>query len=216
MDIMDREHVNGLLRGAVGSIAGIAAMGLFFRATAKLSAASDGRDSQGEDGRGAESGQGAEHGRTGEDGQAGEAARDEGPIERIHALDDISAVGHAAREDENATEAVGRIAYDTMVGHDPDEATRQKLGQAVHWGYGILLGGVYGALRPEAELPDLTGGLGYGTAAWVLGDEVMVPLLGLSEGPTAHRWQEHATALGAHLVYGAVTAAATQALRRVM
>ncbi len=189
MATMDHEHVNGMLRGAVGSLAGVAAMGLFFRAAAKLSGGSDGEDP---------------------------AASDEGPVERIHALDDISAVGQTAREDENATEAVGRIGYDAVTGHEPDEETRHRLGQAVHWGYGVLLGGLYGALRPEAGLPDIAGGLGYGTAAWVLGDEVMVPLLGLSEGPTAHPWQEHATALGAHLVYGTITAAATQALRRIM
>lgn len=183
------ERFEGFLRGAIGSLAGLAAMGLFFRATQAFS-------------RGSANGQ--------SDGGS------EDFIERQEAMDDISMVGQQAREDEAATEAVGRIGYETVTGHDPDAETRQRLGQAVHWGYGVLLGGLYGALRDEADAPDLVGGLGYGTAAWVLGDELMVPLLGLSEGPTAHGWTDHAKALGAHLVYGAATSSATHALKRVM
>lgn len=182
------ERFDGLFRGAVGSVAGLAAMTLFFKAAEKLN---------------------------GSDGEA-EGAGEEDFIERHHSLDDISVVGEQAEEDEPATEAVARIGYDTATGHDPDERLKQRLGQAVHYGYGVLLGGVYGAMRDEAEAPDLLGGLGYGTAAWVLGDEITVPLLGLAEGPTSHGWKTHATALGAHLAYGAATAGATQALRRVM
>lgn len=189
MGRIEREHVEGLLRGAVGAVAGLAAMGLYFRASQALSNGSNG-GSRDED--------------------------REGPIERRDELDDISLVGQQSRDDEPATETVGRLAYEAVEGEEPDERTRQRLGQAVHWGYGILLGGVYGALRSDEEVPDLLGGLGYGAAAWALGDELMVPLLGLSEGPTAHGWSEHANALGAHLVYGAATSAATQALKRVM
>lgn len=185
------ERFDGLLRGAVGSVAGLAAMAIVFKAAETLN---------------------------GSDGRAdGNGEAEEGDfIERHHALDDIAVVGQQAEEDEAATEAVGRIGFETVAGHDPDEQLKQRLGQAVHYGYGVLLGGVYGAMREDAEGSDLLGGLGYGTAAWVLGDEIMVPLLGLSEGPTSHGWKTHATALGAHLAYGAATAGATQALRRMI
>ena len=195
MKKIDGEHVDGLVRGALGSLAGLAAMGLYFKAAQALSNGS-GKDS---DGAG-----------------NGEQESSEDFIERHDALDDISIVGHKSREDEPATATVGRIGYETVTGHEPDEERKQKLGQAVHWGYGVLVGGVYGALRSDAETPDLAAGLGYGTALWVIGDEIMVPLLGLSEGPTAHSIPEHATALAAHLAYGAATATATQALKHVM
>lgn len=183
-------QVEGLLRGAVGSLVGLAAMGLFFRVVGALGGAGEGEAGESE-------------GREGSDGRPGP-------------LDDISIAGQETREHEPATETVGRLAYETVAGDEPDEEMRQRLGQAVHWGYGILLGGVYGMLRTDADAPDLVGGLGYGTAAWVLGDELMVPLLGLAKGPTAHSWSDHAKALGAHLVYGAATSSATQALKRVM
>lgn len=187
---IENEHVDGMLRGALGSVAGLAAMGLFFKATQAFSNGSGGSSDTGEE--------------------------KEDILERQDALDDISVVGEQSREDEPATASVGRIGYSKVAGHEPDEETRHKLGQAVHWGYGVLVGGVYGALRSEAHTPDLAAGLGYGTALWVIGDEIMVPLLGLSEGPTAHSVPDHAKALGAHLAYGAATATATQALKRVM
>lgn len=191
----DDRRIDGFLRGAIGSVAGLAAMGLFFRATQALSRGhDDGEASAGDSG----------------DGRSGDF------IERHEALDDISVAGRQAEEDEPSTEAVGRIGYEAATGHEPDEETKHRLGQAVHWGYGILLGSVYGGLREEADAPDLLGGLGYGTAAWVIGDELMVPLLGLAEGPTSHGWADHAKALGAHLVYGAATSTATHALKRVM
>lgn len=190
MYTLDHDHIDGMLRGALGSLAGLAVMGLYFRAAQAVSSGEDRAGSEPDDG--------------------------EDPLEEIDALDDIAIAGQHSEEDEGATESVGRIAYEMATGHDPDHETRQKLGQAVHWGYGVLVGGMYGALRPEAEAPDLVAGLGYGTALWVLGDELTVPLLGLSEGPTAHSIPDHAKALGAHLAYGAATATATQALRRVM
>ncbi len=183
---IDSDHMNGMLRGALGSLAGLAVMGLFFRASQALS--------------------------NGE----GQGSDEEDIVERQDALDDIAVSGRQAREDEAATAALGRIAYHTATGDEPDEKAKEKLGQAVHWGYGVLVGGLYGALRPAADVPDLVAGLGYGTALWVLGDEIMVPLLGLSAGPTAHSIPDHAKALGAHLAFGAATATATQALRRVM
>lgn len=183
----DKQHLDGLLRGALGSLAGLTAMALFFKVTQAVS---------GGGGNGADDG--------------------EGILERHDGLDDISVAGQQTREDEPATATVGRLAYDAAAGHEPNEETKQKLGQAVHWGYGVLVGGIYGALRPSAPMPDLAAGLGYGTALWLIGDEIMVPLLGLAEGPTAHSIPDHATALAAHLAFGAATASATQALRHVM
>lgn len=186
----DNEHIEGMVRGALGSLAGLAAMGLFFRAMKAFS---------------------------GGDGDSGAARKGEGDFfEWQDGLDDVSLVGSRSEADEPATASVGRIGYRTVMGGEPDAETKKKLGQAVHWGYGVLMGSVYGALRPEARTPDLAAGLGYGTALWVLGDEIMVPLLGLAEGPTAHSMPEQAKALGAHLAYGAATATVTQALRRVM
>ena len=129
---------------------------------------------------------------------------------------DISIIGRQHRPGENAAVALGRIAYTRLERREPDDQTKSKLGNLVHWGYGTDMGGVYGLIRGRREKLDLLGGLAYGAALWAVGDELAVPLLGLAEGPKAHPASDHAETFGAHLVYGAATAAVTQLLERVV
>jgi hypothetical protein len=129
-----------------------------------------------------------------------------------HRLDDISLVGKQHREDESSTAALGRIAFEQATGREPDDRTEERLSYGVHWGYGILMGGLYGLLRRRASFPDLAGGLFYSAGLWLFGDELALSLLGLQGGPTAASPPAHANRLGAHLAYGAATAAVTQAL----
>ena len=188
---IDRERVNGLLRGVLGGVAGLVAMRLFFEAMEALPL-------------------------TSEDSEDAANASSEDSIESTDALDDIAVGGMKSRDEEPATATMGRLAHEAVTGREPEEDRKAKLGQAVHWGYGILMGGAYGATRTHSDGPDLVGGLGFGTALWALGDELAVPLLGLAEGPTAHGWSDHASALGAHLAYGAATATTANALKRIM
>ena len=127
-------------------------------------------------------------------------------------LDDISLVGPHAKEGEPATVAVGRIAYEKVLGSEPSRERGAQLGKAVHWGYGLAVGALFGLLERRLPDNDLGSGLGYGAALWLLGDELAVPLLGLAEGPTAHPARVHVQALGAHLVYGLATGAAMKAM----
>lgn len=89
------------------------------------------------------------------------------------------------------------------------------LSEAVHWSFGTLMGALYGALRDRADRPDLGGGLAFGSGVWLFASELMLPLVGLAPGPTMSPAQQHTKELGAHLVYGTVVAAVTQALQRL-
>ncbi|MBW3535313.1 MAG: hypothetical protein KY453_08880 [Gemmatimonadetes bacterium] len=136
--------------------------------------------------------------------------------EREGPLDDISVVGPFNREEESAPETMGRVAYTKLYGEEPSDETRGTRATEIHWATGLALGGLYGLLRGDArDGLDLGGGLLFGAGAWLMNDEVLVPMLGLSDGPTAQEPAEHVKALGAHVVYGLATAAATQALERV-
>ena len=136
---------------------------------------------------------------------------------RPQPLDDISLVGQQHEEGESSTAAMGRILSEATTGKEPGKETKTTLSNLVHWAYGILVGGIYGALRGgSAGIPDAPGGLAYGTGLWLFGSELTVPLLGLSEGPTATTPGSHAYGLGAHFAYGLVAAATTQALYRLL
>lgn len=136
--------------------------------------------------------------------------------EREQPLDSISVIGQHHRKNESATAALGRILYHWATDEDPDKKTKSSLSYLVHWGYGIAQGGVYATMRGPVDGADLSGGLAFGTALWLLGDEMTVPMLGLQEGPTAVDASTHLNRLAVHLVYGVTTAATTQLLRRLV
>ncbi len=133
------------------------------------------------------------------------------------ALDSISLIGKHHQESESSTAAVGRIAYRFVTGEEPEaQDTKTTLSYLVHWILSMFMGGVYGAIRGRADVPDLTGGLALGLGLWFFGDELAFPLLGVARGPTAVPPALHAHAAAAHIPYGVVTAAATQLLHRLV
>jgi hypothetical protein len=146
---------------------------------------------------------------TGEDPREAKS-REPGP------LDDIAISGPHTKPGEDSTEAVGRIVYDDLMGQAPTSGeTKELLSSLVHWSYGSVQGGAYGAVRGRRNPPDLAGGAAFGTALWVV-SELGLPLLGLGKGPTAYPPRHHVATWGAHAVYGTTAAAVTQVLRRLL
>ncbi len=133
-----------------------------------------------------------------------------------HKLDDISLVGEHHKEGESSTASIGRILDKAVTGEDPGKEAKTVLSYGVHWGYGLTMAGLYGTLRGGAGIPDPLGGLAFGTALWLLGSEIALPLLGLSAGPTTIPKSGHMWALGAHFAYGLTTAATTQILYKLL
>lgn len=131
-------------------------------------------------------------------------------------LNDISLVGKQYEKGESSTAALGRMAYEKIVGQEPDDKTKEMLSYATHWLFGLLQGGTYGSLRAKLPGADMLGGLLFGAGLWLFGDETAVPALGLQKGPTAVSPAQHVNRLGAHLAYGLGTAAAAQLLRRIL
>jgi len=132
-----------------------------------------------------------------------------------HALDSIAVLGQHYQEGEGSTAAVGRVAYQTIAGASPKtEETRTMLSELVHWGFGMQMGALYGAIRGPTDMPDIVGGLGFGVSVWFLASELAVPVLGFAPGPTKFPLAHHANEFGAHIVYGLTTAATTQVLQR--
>jgi uncharacterized membrane protein YagU involved in acid resistance len=66
-------------------------------------------------------------------------------------------------------------------------------------------------MRSRSALPE---GVLYGVAIWLLGDEMALRMAKVSPEAEKVPLSEHAQALGAHIVYGAGTAAITERLGR--
>lgn len=140
-----------------------------------------------------------------------------GPVQRLLSRitpERARAREQAVRPEENPTEKVGRVALQT-VGLPVPERQRPKLGQGVHFGYGMAWGAVYGLLRFRFPRLPPASGLLLGAGLWLLGDELALPALGLAPPAKRYPKETHLRALAAHLAYGASVEGATRALNRV-
>lgn len=119
------------------------------------------------------------------------------------------------RGGEYPPQVLAQKVVETVTGASPAEQTKQKLGMAIHWGYGIVGGGLFGALRSSVPAIASVGGLTYGVGLWLIGDELMMPIMKLSPASTEFPWENHARAAVNHLAYGGTVALTHNLLRRV-
>ncbi len=99
--------------------------------------------------------------------------------------------------------AANKLAH--AVGADLSPEQPHPAGIGVHYALGIMPGAIYGALRRRVDGLGAGRGLLYGLALFLVNDELLNPILGLSSGPTAHPPQAHVRGLAGHLALGVAT-----------
>lgn len=117
------------------------------------------------------------------------------------------------RASENPTVKMADTISEAVTGHDVPRRKKRVAGSAVHYGFGAAMGALYGLLSEVAPASRSGFGLAYASALWLAADEIMVPALDLSKGPTEVPLSKHLEGLGAHLVYGATTEGVRRALQ---
>ncbi|MCL4402663.1 MAG: DUF1440 domain-containing protein [Acidobacteria bacterium] len=105
------------------------------------------------------------------------------------------------------------LAAEAIAGRSLTVREKQLGSQLVHYGFGALMGGLYGAAAAAA--PRLGGGRGmpFGAALYFGAHGYAVPRLGLAESPMDKPLPTEGMELAAHLVYGLVTDAVRRILR---
>ena len=90
------------------------------------------------------------------------------------------------------------------VGHEAQPKEDNAFGKSVHYSIGIVPGALYGALRHR--YPALATGRGtlFGLSLFLLQDEGLNAVTGLSAKPQDYPWQAHARGFVAHATYGLV------------
>lgn len=88
----------------------------------------------------------------------------------------------------------------------------QRYGWLFHKAFGTLGGLGYATLRKR--YPQLSKGFGllFGTAFFAIGDELLMPLLGLTPGPQKFSWKVHARGAASHIAYGVAAELAALAM----
>jgi putative membrane protein len=119
-------------------------------------------------------------------------------------------------EQDDATVETAKVISTKVFGHELQESEKKPAGAAVHYAFGTLTGGLYGALAEVSPQVTTGAGLPFGAAFWLIADEISVPALGLSKGPTAYPVSTHVYAFASHLVYGVTAELSRRALRQVL
>ena len=88
--------------------------------------------------------------------------------------------------------------------------------RAIHWGFGALVGGVYGALAEYQ--PAITNRLGasFGLTLCGITHASALPMMGLTESPENQPAREHASELVSHAIYGVTTELVRRVARKVI
>ncbi len=110
--------------------------------------------------------------------------------------------GRRRQKSQNPTVTVASEIAQNVFNTKLKSDSRERAGEAVHFGFGTLMGGLYGVASELA--PVVTTGMGslYGAGVFVGADETALPLIGLAEAPTDVPLKTHVYALASHLVYG--------------
>jgi hypothetical protein len=101
----------------------------------------------------------------------------------------------------SATEEAAYHLTGALAEEPASPKARKRIGSVIHYTTGAVVGAIYGV---AGVLPALTSanGTAFGTAAWAIGDEVAVPLLGLGPPLGRTKYTDHAFGLASHLVFG--------------
>lgn len=120
------------------------------------------------------------------------------------------------QESDNATVKVASAISENIFDHKLTRSEKKIAGPAVHYAFGTISGGLYGAAAEFAPAMTIGIGVPFGTIMWLVADEAVVPTLGLAEFPTKYPLSTHAYALTSHFVYGLTAEIMRRVIRRVL
>jgi uncharacterized membrane protein YagU involved in acid resistance len=128
----------------------------------------------------------------------------------------LSQTNEPKENQDDATVETAKVISRNVFGHELAEHEKKPAGAAVHYAFGTVTGGLYGAMAEVA--PQVTSGAGvpFGALFWAVADEAVVPALGLAKGPAAYPVSTHVYALASHLVYGLTAELSRRAVRHVL
>jgi putative membrane protein len=131
----------------------------------------------------------------------------------------IGAAAKAAGEAVYPPRTEGQIAapavlVNRMSSEPLTEQEEEVSVKVIHWGFGALVGGLYGVLAEYQ--PKVTGrlGLDFGMTLYGVTHVSALPLMGLTETPENQPVREHASELATHAVYGVTTEVIRRAVRK--
>ena len=120
------------------------------------------------------------------------------------------------KKEEPATVKAAKQISQGVFGHKLTKNEKDPAGEVVHYAMGASSGLIYGVAAEIEPLTTVGAGLPFGTAVWIVADDLVGPALGLSKPVTEYPFSTHAYGLSSHWVYGFTTEVTRRAVRRLL
>jgi putative membrane protein len=91
-----------------------------------------------------------------------------------------------------------------VAGHPLSQETKAVAGEAIHWGFGVGVGGAYGMLAEYYPAATSKEGASFGLVLMSLTHETALPALGVAADAEDQTPREHTSEAATHLIYGVV------------
>jgi putative membrane protein len=119
---------------------------------------------------------------------------------------------HSSEPREDATMKAAEAIVHTTAGNHLSRPEEENGGPIVHYAFGALAGGFYGALAEYSSTVTAGFGTSFGGALFRTTDSLAIPALNLAPSPS----DQPASPFAAHIVYGATTELVRRILRSLL
>ncbi|MBA2286341.1 MAG: DUF1440 domain-containing protein [Ktedonobacteraceae bacterium] len=99
-------------------------------------------------------------------------------------------------------------------GKPANKKERRGLSLVFHFSYGAAMGAFYSLLMARIALPAILKGIVFGLVVWFGSYLGLLPVMGISQSAPRQPLRRNVLMIGAHIVWGAVTGLAADALSR--
>ena len=108
------------------------------------------------------------------------------------------------------------VLADRVSGHALSGTSKKVAAETIHWGFGALAGGAYGALAEFYPAATAKEGASFGLTLAALTHEGALPMLGLSAEPEHQTTREHTSEMITHVIFGVTTEIVRGIVRRLL
>jgi uncharacterized membrane protein YagU involved in acid resistance len=140
----------------------------------------------------------------------------EGPGKKLQESVQDGRPEQKSQDDDATMKMADAVVEFTTGGRHLSHQGKEKGGPIVHYSYGALAGGFYGALAEFWEAPKAGLGSILGIVLFGAGDLVAVPALHLSASPTDESPSDLLSPFLSHVVYGVTAEVSRRAIRSLL
>ncbi len=119
-------------------------------------------------------------------------------------------------QDEDATMKAANLVAEKALHRELTKDEKKKAAPYFHYGFGTLMGALYGVLTEEFPSAKTGFGTAFATGLFLVADEGAVPALRLSRPAKEVPLSSHMEALASHLVYGLSTESVRRGVRTAL